>query len=135
MGHAARAAVSEVDQRYRRCHRLRSRADFDRVRREGRTYRSRLFSVIIRPDPTLAAPRLGIIAGRRFGGAVSRSQVRRHVREAFRLRRARFLATADVVVLPRADAARARGAVIGDDLDRLWRKAGLLAVAGAQPAE
>ncbi|MCC6156222.1 MAG: hypothetical protein IT367_20820, partial [Candidatus Hydrogenedentes bacterium] len=53
----------------------------------------------------------------------------------FRLRRARFLATADVVVLPRADAARARGAVIGDDLDRLWRKAGLLAVAGAQPAE
>ncbi len=66
---------------------------------------------------------------------MSRSQVRRHVREAFRLRRARFLATADVVVLPRADAARARGAVIGDDLDRLWRKAGLLAVAGAQPAE
>lgn len=135
MGLAARAAVSEVDQRFRRCHRLRSRAEFDRVRREGRTYRSRLFSVIIRPDPSLPAARLGIIAGRRFGGAVSRIRIRRHVREAFRLRRTRFLAAADVVVIPRAEAGAEPGAAIGGELERLWRKAGLLPPAAAQPTE
>ncbi len=131
MGLAARAAVSKVDQRFRQCHRLRSRAEFDRVRHEGQTYRSRLFSVIIRFDPSLPAARLGIIAGRRFGGAVSRSRVRRHVREAFRLRRAAFLGRADLVVIPRAEAAAVAGGAMGRELERLWRKARLLPPADA----
>lgn len=135
MGLAARAAVSEVDQRFRRCHRLQSRADFDRVRREGTAYRSRLFSVIIRPDANLPAARLGIIAGRRFGGAVSRSRVRRHIREAFRQRRALFVAPAEVVVIPRPEANVVSGRILGGELERLWRKAGLLPPDAAQPTE
>ena len=136
MGLAAHAAVSKVDQRFRQCHRLKSRAEFDRARREGQSYRSRLFSVIIRFDPSLPAARLGIIAGRRFGGAVSRSRMRRHVREAFRLRRATFVDRADVIVIPRPDAATVAGGAIGRELERLWRKAGLLRPCdAAQPTE
>lgn len=135
MGPAAQAAVSEVDQRFRRCHRLQCRADFDRVRREGKTYRSQLFSVIIRPDPTLPATRLGIIAGRRFGGAVSRSRIRRHIREAFRRRRAVFSGPADMLVIPRPEADSARGTALAGELERLWRKAGLLPPGAAQTTE
>ena len=128
MGLSAHATVSGVDQRFRKYHRLHSRADFDRVRQEGEVHRSRLFSVVIRCDSGLPAPRLGIIAGRRFGGAVSRSRIRRHVREAFRVRRSSFLKKADVVVIPRPGAATVTGGVIGRELERLWRKAGLMPV-------
>ena len=71
-------------------------------------------------------PRLGIVAGRRFGGAVSRSRMRRHVREAFRTRRASFTRFADVIVIPRSQAAAVASGVIGRELESLWRKAGLL---------
>jgi len=52
-------------------------------------------------DPTVP-PKIGIIASRRFGGAVSRSQAKRRIREIFRRNKTHFPTGINLVVLPRS---------------------------------
>ena len=51
-------------------------------------------------DPTVPA-KIGIIASRRFGGAVSRSRAKRRIREIFRRNKNRFPLGVSLVALPR----------------------------------
>ena len=64
--------------------RLRSRADFDKVFRSGRTVANRLVVVRVVPNG-LERSRVGFAVGRQLGGAVVRNRVRRRWREVVRL--------------------------------------------------
>jgi len=53
-------------------------------------------------DPESDTPaKIGIIASRRFGGAVVRNRAKRRMREVFRRNKSLFSAGASMVVLPR----------------------------------
>jgi ribonuclease P protein component len=67
----------------RRRRRLSRSGDFDRVYREGRSHASRYLVVYSFPRAGDEDPRLGISVGRKVGGAVTRNQVKRLLRDAF----------------------------------------------------
>jgi len=69
----------------KRAHRLRRPRQFQRVRREGRTYQHRLLRLTAAPNRRRQT-RCGIVAGKHLGNAVQRNRARRRVREAVRLR-------------------------------------------------
>lgn len=65
--------------------RLSRSAEFDRVYREGRSHSSRYLVVYAFPSEASGddGPRLGVSVGRKVGGAVERTRVKRLLREAF----------------------------------------------------
>jgi ribonuclease P protein component len=91
---------SEPLQGLPRARRIRKRADFVRIQ-EGRgrvTTRHLLFLLAVGRDPHA---RLGVVASRKVGPAVTRNRAKRLVREVFRRSRAVFPAGFDVVVIVR----------------------------------
>lgn len=70
-------------QRFPRAVRLVRREDFDRVLRDGLRQADERLVVWAAPND-LPHARLGLIVGRRFGGAERRNAARRRLREAFR---------------------------------------------------
>lgn len=85
--------------------RLRKHADFQRVYRESRRYSSASMSYFFRArpagEPGVAAPRIGLTAGRALGNAVERNRIRRRMREAARMHLSELPARVDVVLHPR----------------------------------
>ncbi len=75
------AAEGRGGRRKRR--RLSRSGDFDRVYREGRSHANRNLVVYSFPRAGGDEPRLGISVGRKVGGAVTRNQVKRLLRDAF----------------------------------------------------
>ncbi|HOW96528.1 MAG TPA: ribonuclease P protein component [Kiritimatiellia bacterium] len=73
-----------------------------------------------------AALRLGVVTGRKVGGAVQRNRARRRLREAFRRNRHRFAGTWDVVLVARRAALDASWDDLSAELLSLARKAGLM---------
>lgn len=92
--------ANKVDQRFRREHRLRRRADFDRVYRRRRSVSDALL-VVYGCENGLEHPRLGLSVSRKVGGAVLRNRWKRLLREAFRLKRAELPSGIDLIVAPR----------------------------------
>jgi ribonuclease P protein component len=112
--------------RFPREHRLRSRAEFQRVRSQGTPSRGRLLMLgLLIPGPA-PHPRLGVVTTRKVGGAVVRARLRRLIREIFRVHQPLFLRAFDCVVVPHPPAAQATFAALREELLYLWRKAGLL---------
>jgi ribonuclease P protein component len=74
------------------------RTVFDR----GRSRSDGTFIVYARPRGKPGPSRLGVVVGRRFGGAVLRNAWKRRARETFRLARARLPGGHDFIVLPAA---------------------------------
>lgn len=60
---------------------LRNRDDFERVYRRGRRVRSNGLTVLTLEGPS-TTPRIGIVAGKKVGNAVSRNRSKRRLREA-----------------------------------------------------
>lgn len=83
---------------------LRRSSDFDRVFRSGRRTRSGPITVIVASGPS-DTTRLGLVVGRKVGGAVERNRVKRRLRHA--LRAAKPPPGIDVVVIGSADVATA----------------------------
>ena len=88
--------------------RLSRSADFDRVYREGRSHANRHLVVYAFPrgdDVAGADARLGVSVGRKVGGAVERTRVKRLLREAFWAAAGELPEGHDFVVVARPPAA------------------------------
>jgi ribonuclease P protein component len=86
--------------------RLRARHEFTSVQERGRRVATKLMTVLGQPNAG-PADRLGIIASRRLGDAVTRNRAKRRVREVFRHTTAAptetRATTLDLVVIPRRE--------------------------------
>ena len=71
---------------------------------------------------TLGSDRLGIIASRRVGGAVSRNRAKRRLRELFRQGIERGDRPMDIVAIARADIVDAPFALVETDFQAALRK-------------
>ena len=84
--------------------RLSRSADFDRVFRQGRSQAGREFVLYVFPRGEEAPPRLGLSVSRKVGGAVTRNQIKRLLREAFAAEAEALPAGTDAVIVARKDA-------------------------------
>ena len=86
--------------------RLSRSAEFERVYRQGRSKGNRFLVLYAFPREGSddAGPRLGLSVGRRVGGAVERSRVKRVLREAFWEEARRLPEGSDYVVVARPEA-------------------------------
>ena len=86
---------------FTRAERLTRKVEFDRVCKEGRAYRTAEVSILALPNGTPRS-RLGLVVGRRLGGAPTRNRMKRLIREGFRLNKHLLTVGHDLVVFPRA---------------------------------
>jgi ribonuclease P protein component len=89
--------------------RLSRSAEFERVYRQGRSKGNRFLVLYAFPrakgdEVDEGGPRLGLSVGRRVGGAVDRTRVKRVLREAFWAEAPRLPAGSDYVVVARPEA-------------------------------
>lgn len=100
--------------------RIRRRADFLRIAKEGAKYQTDHFRVCMCPN-SLPRRRLGITVGKHVGSAVKRSRVKRLIREFFRLNKARLPASADFVIAAKEGAGGLSFGQVSDELKGLFR--------------
>jgi ribonuclease P protein component len=106
--------------------RLRARGEFTLVQKQGRRVATTYMTVLALPN-SLDCDRLGIIASRRLGGAVTRNHAKRRLREIFRRQEPdsvalRGVRSLDLVVIPRRELVTAPyDAVRSDFLSALGR--------------
>ena len=107
--------------------RLRSSADFQRVRRKGRTSAHPLL-VLSTLANGLEYSRFGFVVGKRIGKAVLRNRTKRRMRESVRMRvRAGEVAAGwDVVLIARYPIQNASFGQVDEAVGLLLRRVGLL---------
>jgi ribonuclease P protein component len=111
--------------------RLRSAADFQRVRDQSpRVWPHRLLVLHVAPND-LDRARVGITVSGRVGKAVVRNRVRRRLREALWARLGTLAAGFDVLVVARPPSAQASWPELNQALDTVLRRAGATVAAGA----
>jgi ribonuclease P protein component len=108
--------------------RLRKNSDFQRVRREGRSW-AHPFLVLCALRNDLGYSRFGFSASKRVGGAVVRNRARRLMREATRLRQAMIADGWDVVIIARQPMREANPHQVDRAIGQLLRRARLLEAA------
>lgn len=110
----------------RKQHRLWANADFQRIRREGRTWLHPLLVMSALPG-ALEQSRFGFAVGRRVAKAVRRNRIKRRMREAVRLRiqRDEIAAGWDIVFIARRPMRDASFRQVDHAIGLLLRRAGL----------
>ena len=103
---------------------LRARADFERVRREGRTWAHRLLVLAARPNE-LNVTRVGVSVGKQTGCAVARNRAKRLMREAARAHYPNIAPGWDLVLIARAAIVTVKMQDVATALQTLLRQAGL----------
>jgi ribonuclease P protein component len=103
--------------------RLTDSPEFERVYRQGAACRGRLFSVHAFPNE-LGTPRLGLSVSRKVGNAVTRSAVRRRLREVFHSTLSEIPGNWDLVVSARPAAAEAALRELKEEFARALGKLG-----------
>jgi ribonuclease P protein component len=92
---------------YGREHRISRTADFWKDRRKRKKFDTENFLLIVRKN-NRDIRRLGLVVGRKTGGAVSRNRIKRLIREFFRLNKERMPESSDLIVLAK-ERIRVRG--------------------------
>jgi len=105
--------------------RLRRQADFERVRKEGRSWPHPLLVLVALPNG-LDYTRVGVTASRRVGRAVDRNRAKRLLRESARHLYHLVPPGWDLVLIARREILSAREPQVREALGRLLERAGLL---------
>ena len=108
-----------------RANRLRKDVDFQRVRSQGRSWANRLLVLGVAPNG-LDHARVGVIVGRRLGGAVQRNRSRRLISEAVRCRLDRISPGWDLVWIARLPLAQAKFTQVDQAVGQLLSRARLI---------
>ncbi|MBI3241577.1 MAG: ribonuclease P protein component [Chloroflexi bacterium] len=104
---------------------LKTSQDFQRVRREGRSWGHPLIVLIACPNDQ-SNIRVGIAAGKNVGNAVARNRAKRRLRSALRQAEAQLAPGWDVVLIARPPLVKARWPDVTEALAQLMRRAKLL---------
>lgn len=99
--------------------RLLKHSDFERVYKQGRRHFSSHMTVFYLRQSEGTA-RIGFTVGKVLGGAVARNRMRRRLREAVRLERARITRPVDIVINPKKSVLTAPFQVLVDDMARAF---------------
>src|ERR1700728_68318 len=113
--------------KFPRSSRLSRASEFSLVKASGKSWTGRHLVLAILTRESEAAPRIGIITTKRLGNAVSRSQVRRRLREIFRLNQHRIQRGFWIVTIARRSSASATFGELQRDWLRLVGRASILA--------
>ena len=108
--------------------RLSSRAEFSKVRRQGKAHHGKLMVMGGWTASNDQSARLGVITTRKVGRAVDRTRLRRRLREIFRLNRASLPSGLWMVIVPRRTAAATNSQALAEEWRALAGKAGYLKV-------
>lgn len=113
--------------------RLRSATDFERVRRDGRSYAHPLVVLIAcrhpapeAPDEQPAGTRVGYTAGRGVGNAVKRNRAKRLLRESIRGQAAHLVPGWDLILIARAAMVGVTLTQVREAVSQLLRRAHVL---------
>jgi ribonuclease P protein component len=90
--------VSVVKETFTKRDRIRSKGDFERLKRSGVRLTDGVFLLVVQPT-NLGFSRLGIAVPKRVGGAVMRNRYKRLIRETFRLNRDSLPGSIDLLVV------------------------------------
>jgi ribonuclease P protein component len=113
--------------KFSRSARLSRSSEFRLVKASGKSWTGKYLVLAILMRDTEESTRIGIIATKRLGNAVSRNLVRRRIREIFRLNRHRIKKGFWVVTIARLSAAKAAFDELQRDWLRLVERASILA--------
>jgi len=105
--------------------RLRARSDFERVRREGKSWAHRLLVLVVYPNRLLVT-RVGVAVGKKVGSAVVRNRAKRLMREAVRVHVARISPGYDLLLIARPAIVPVKMQQVAGALEVLLRQAGLI---------
>jgi ribonuclease P protein component len=106
-------------------YRLRRNSDFQRVRRNGKSYASPLMVLAFLRNE-LDYSRFGFVVNKHLGKAVQRNKIKRRMREAARLRSHKVKPGYDLVFIARQPARQATFAEISEALHKLLQSGNLL---------
>ncbi len=105
--------------------RLKRATDFQRVRRDGRSYAHPLVVLVVAPHEE-GHIRVGVAAGRTVGNAVARNRAKRRLREVMRPLLPSLPPGWDLMLIARAPLNQASFAELQQAVHTLLRRAGLL---------
>ncbi len=94
------------------------RADFLSKREKSKKISTENFTVIC-SEKREVGPRIGIVASKKVGNAVTRNRIKRLIREFFRLNRCRIRRPEDIVVIVRPKAEIEKYVDVEKELERL----------------
>ena len=106
--------------------RLTHRSEYERVKRDGITQRSKLMMLNVMPVESSGLWRAGFVTSRRLGGAVVRNRLRRRLREIVRRHQHELRQGFWFVIVARYEAATANYGALEDEWLRLARRASIL---------
>ena len=125
-----RLKISPSTLKFPRSVRIRSRADYLRIQRNGRGHRGR-YLILLHNANNLPTSRFGITVSRKIGNAVARNRLKRKFREIQRLNRHRILPGNDIIMIARGPAGQAEFNEIETEFMKLALKSGILIEAEA----
>ena len=105
--------------RFPRSARLLKHSDFDRVYKQGRRQFLPHMTVFYLRRAE-GGMRIGFTVGRVLGAAVARNRIKRRLREAVRLERARLKGPADVVVNPKKSVSTMEFPLLREEISRAF---------------
>ena len=107
--------------------RMKSRGEFARVRREGKSFAGRYLVLGVLPEPSMPVPfKFGVILTRKVGNAVTRNRIRRRVKSVINEVGEALSTGHYIVTIARHSAPKASFEELRRDWKKLARKAGLL---------
>lgn len=111
--------------KFPRASRLTESGEYARVREEGRSFHGRY--MVVGVSRGRKSTRVGLVASRRVGNAVTRNRLRRRLRELVRLTMPGMVEGIWVVVVIRAAAGKANWDALRSEFMALGRRGGIFA--------